>query len=54
MGLNWQPNPRITIRPEVRWDHSDVNVPGLGIGGMYDAFRSRRQFTYGLDLIARY
>lgn len=54
LGLNWTPYSFITVRPEVRWDYSDVEVPGLGVGGMYDAFRSHRQFTFGLDFIARY
>jgi len=54
LGLNWEPCRRIIFRPEVRWDFSDVEATGLGIGGMYDAFRSHQQFTFGLDLIARY
>jgi len=54
LGLNWKPSPCVTLRPEARWDFSGVEVPGLGVGGMYDGFTSKRQFTFGLDLIVSY
>ncbi len=35
LGLNWTPHPNIRVRPEVRWDWFEPDVPG-GIGP-YDA-----------------
>ncbi|NLE38545.1 MAG: porin [Pirellulaceae bacterium] len=49
VGLNWKPSPRFTLRPELRWDWSDVTPPGDR--GMYNDFRSRHQFTLATDLI---
>ncbi len=51
LGLNWKPNQHVVLRPEVRWDWSGVNAPSLGVGGMYDDFSKKSQFTIGLDLI---
>lgn len=50
VGLNWQPTKRVTLRPELRWDWSDVSVPGTS-RGMYDDFSDKNQFTLGTDLI---
>lgn len=49
LGLNWHPNNRITVRPEVRWDWSDV-TPALG-SGMYNDFHDKNQFTFATDLV---
>lgn len=48
-GFNWRPSPRFTLRPEVRWDWSDV-VPA-GDSGMYNDFTDKNQFTFATDLI---
>lgn len=50
LGLNWSPSERLTIRPEVRWDWSDVSVPGVR-AGMFDDFSDKNQFTLGTDVI---
>ncbi len=55
LGLNWKPTSCITLRPEIRWDWSDVerNV-GYPDGsyqsyGMFSNFRSKNLFTVGLE-----
>jgi hypothetical protein len=50
LGLNWRPHPRLRFRPELRWDHS--NTEGPGVDGMYDVFRKKDQVTLAIDLIA--
>jgi hypothetical protein len=54
VGANWALSDRLTLRPEMRWDWSDVSVPGLGRTGMYNDFRDDDQFTLGSDLIYRF
>jgi hypothetical protein len=54
LGLNWKPTERITVRPECRWDWSDVSIPSAGFNGMYDDFSDKNQFTLGTDVIFRY
>ena len=54
MGLNWKPVPRVTLRPEIRWDWSDVErhygTPGdYRTGKMFHDHRSNSQFTVGLE-----
>jgi len=49
LGLNWRPNCRWTLRPEVRWDWSDVS-PGIA-HGMYNDFLDKNQFTFATDLV---
>jgi len=52
-GLNWRPTSHVTVRPECRWDWSDVSVPGLA-NGMYDDFSDKNQFTLGTDVIVQF
>ena len=52
-GLNWNPSERLTLRPELRWDWSDVNPPGAPFG-MFNDFSDRNQFTFATDLIFRF
>jgi hypothetical protein len=54
VGANWALSDRLTLRPEMRWDWSDVSVPSLGRTGMYNDFRDDDQFTLGSDLIYRF
>jgi hypothetical protein len=49
LGLNWRPSPRFTLRPELRWDWSDVTPQGDR--GMYNDFLDKNQFTFATDLI---
>lgn len=49
-GLNWRPMPNMVVRPELRWDWSDV-VPPFGLTGVYDDFSDKNQFTLGTDVI---
>ena len=53
VGLNWKPCDRVVLRPELRWDWSDVSVPGVA-NGMYDDFSDKNQFTLGTDLIVTF
>ncbi len=48
-GMNWKPNSRFVLRPEVRWDWSDVK-PVLS-DGVYNDFQSEEQFTFAVDAI---
>lgn len=50
-GANWKPYPFMTLRPELRWDSSDVEAPDLGIDGMFIDFTDKNQMTLALDLI---
>lgn len=58
-GLNWRPHPNIIVRPELRWDWSDLrgnpNVPG-GNSAVRAFVNGRRanQFIAALDLIIHY
>ena len=52
-GLNWNPCEQLTLRPEFRWDWSDVNPPGSS-DGMFNDFGDRNQFTFATDLIYRF
>ncbi len=54
LGLNWEPSEHFILRPEVRWDWSNVDAPLLGVAGMYDDFSKKSQFTLAIDLIARF
>ena len=50
LGLNWKPVPRMTLRPEIRWDWSDVERHVNGQSrGMFSDFRSNHLFTVALE-----
>ncbi|MBQ2821451.1 MAG: porin [Thermoguttaceae bacterium] len=55
LGLNWDPCPWLTIRPEMRWDYSDME---LDVNGQkfyaYDRNSANYQFTLGCDAIIRF
>ena len=53
-GANWQFRPKWILRPEIRWDHSDVEVPSLGRAGVFDDFTEDDQLTLATDLIFRF
>jgi hypothetical protein len=50
LGLNWRPRERVVVRPELRWDSSNVFMPGQSTG-MYDDFSDKHQFLLGTDVI---
>ena len=54
MGSNIKLKPYMTLRPELRWDWSDVVPFGLGRNGMFNDFTERNQFTLATDLIIRF
>ena len=58
IGLNWQPNDCIIVRPELRWDWSNVKGPDSIITGLparlYNDFHSSYQFLFATDLIVRF
>jgi hypothetical protein len=54
LGLNWKPSCRLLVRPEVRYDGSDVVPFGLGGEGMYDDFSDEDQVTLATDVIFRF
>ncbi|MBN2024808.1 MAG: porin [Pirellulales bacterium] len=53
VGLNWRPTTRVTVRPELRWDWSDVEGVGVASGtrGLYDDFQKKNRFTAAVDAI---
>lgn len=55
-GVNHRPCrfPCLIVRPEVRYDWSDVAFPGLGVQGLYNDFRNDTQLTYSINAIARF
>ena len=54
LGLNWQPNNRITVRPEVRWDWSNVKGSAQLPFRPYNDFNSSYQFLFATDVIIRF
>ena len=54
MGMNWRPSCNLIIRPEVRYDYSDVEAFGFGNDGVYDDFTERDQLTLAVDAIFRF
>lgn len=49
LGANYHPNSWFILRPEARWDYSDLTAPG--INGAFNNGTSKDQFTIGFDLI---
>ncbi|PHR89755.1 MAG: hypothetical protein COA78_35625 [Blastopirellula sp.] len=49
LGANWHPNDWFVVRPEIRWDYSDLDAPG--ITGAFDGGTSRDQLTLGFDVL---
>lgn len=49
LGLNWRPHDRLRFRPEIRWDYSSTEGPG--VAGMFDEFRKNNQVTLAFDLV---
>lgn len=54
LGVNWRPNCRWIFRPEIRYDWSDAEAPGLGHTGMFDTFTDEDQLTLAFDSIFRF
>lgn len=52
LGANYKFARKFTLRPEIRYDWSDVVPPGSV--GMYDGFSDDDQFTMATDLIFRF
>lgn len=50
-GLNWRPLPCLIVRPEARWDWSNVDSAAAGIDGVFDDFSDKNQFTGAVDVI---
>lgn len=56
LGMKWRPLEYLTIRPEVRWDWSNVKVNNTigdtsAASGVFDNFTDRSQCTAGLDFV---
>ncbi len=51
LGMNWRPSDSVRIRPELRWDRSDVSAPSLQANGMFDDFGDKDQITLALDML---
>ena len=54
LGINWTPNPNVTLRSEVRWDWVDL-VGGLAPPDRpFDDYNNANQFLWGTDLIIQF
>ena len=58
-GLNWRPSGNVTVRPEVRWDYSDLKGNGAAPGGdpslrAFNDNQDSSQLTAEFDVIIRY
>jgi len=51
VGLNYSPHPNLLIRPELRWDWSDMDLRAIDLVGAYDDFSDKNQFTAAVDAI---
>jgi len=52
LAMKWKPLEYLTIRPEVRWDWSDVEVIGPpSRPGVYNDYTSKSQCTAAIDLV---
>ncbi len=51
LGMNWRPSECFRLRPELRWDRSDVSAQSLGVGGMFDSFGDNDQLTLAVDML---
>ncbi|MGI5831355.1 MAG: outer membrane beta-barrel protein [Thermoguttaceae bacterium] len=58
LGLNWRPTRFLTVRPEVRWDYSDIQMTDLDgnqlVKGIYDQFTDDNRLTFGGDVILHF
>ena len=59
LGMKWKPVEYITIRPEVRWDWSDVKITSTVDGvpsrpGIFDNFTKKSQCTAAIDFIVMF
>lgn len=55
LGLNWDPCPWLTVRPEIRWDYCDMELDVEGRKYYaYDRNSANYQFTLGCDAIIRF
>lgn len=59
LGMNWRPTRYVTIRPEVRWDYSDIQMTNLNGDrilrkGIYDNFSDDNLLTFGGDIIVHF
>ncbi|MFI4875481.1 MAG: outer membrane beta-barrel protein, partial [Blastopirellula sp. JB062] len=52
MGANWRPCKFINVRPEARYDWSDVDL--LGQQGPYNDFQDKRMWTFACDVIFKF
>jgi len=54
VGLNYHPLPNLLLRPELRWDWSDLDLRNVGLIGAYDDFSDKNQFIAAIDAIVRF
>lgn len=49
LGANWKPCDHVLVRPEARYDWSNLNP--LGTTGVYDDFTKDHMYTFAVDVI---
>ena len=52
LGANWKPTRYLTIRPEIRYDWSNVKVNGQG--GVYSGYTKQEMLSFAIDGIFRF
>ena len=53
LGLNWSPHDNVVFRSECRWDFAKPHNLNI-VGGPFNDFTDRHQFTWGNDLIIKF
>lgn len=56
VGLNWKPCSNITVRPEARWDWSNIRGTdaNAGFNGIFNNGAKKNQFVTGVDLVVTF
>ncbi|WP_158264784.1 porin [Blastopirellula marina] len=49
LGANWKPCENVLVRPEVRYDWSDLNL--LGTTGVFNDFTKDDMYTFAIDVV---
>ncbi len=52
LGAHWKPTRFLTIRPEIRYDWSDVQVNGQG--GVFSGYAKRDMLSFAIDGVLRF
>lgn len=54
IGANWKPTPYFTLRPEIRWDWSDVKIMPHRPEGLYNGFSRDNLCTIAIEGVLKF